>query len=504
MKVNPRFNHWIDYLITALAVVITGLIAYPVASFLGYQTIGLIFLALISFMPLKFGIGPILVSAALSALIWDFFFIPPRFTITIGEAEDLMMLSVYFIFAVVSSYLAARSRTREAMLYLREKKAVALYTLTQRLSLASSGNEVIRQAVDNIENYFQTRVSIHLSETYGDRTLKAHPMSTLPVEAIDGRLLNRVLDSQLKIGPVQDASLPCCLLYLPLPGPRFPLGVMVVDISNPSLQDREQLSLLDNFSAQISSAIEREALNELNKKNIILKESERLYRTLFNSISHELMTPLAAIISSFDGLGDGLVNCRTELAGAYLHEIQIAAGRLNLLVKNLLDMSRLESGFLQPKLDWCDANDLFFSVSRRLSGELSGHRFRISLPADLPLFQADSTLLEQAIVNIVQNACIHNPKGTDILLSADILEQRVRIIVTDNGPSLPADVLPHVFEKFYRAPGSRQGGTGLGLSIAKGFMEAHKGSIEAENLPDGGKRFILTLPGPVNPLVQEV
>jgi len=223
-------------------------------------------------------------------------------------------------------------------------------------------------------------------------------------------------------------------------------------------------------------------------------ESERLSKSLLNSVSHELRTPIAAITtaaSALDGLAPG---GQPELARALTTEIQTSTARLNRLVANLLDMSRLESGRVKPRLEWCDVRDLVNAAVKKTEKELAQHRLELSLAPELPLAKLDAGLTEQALLNLLVNAAGYTPPGTLVELAARASAQELWLTVADRGPGLPPESLPHVFDKFYRVPGAPAGGAGLGLSIVKGFAEAQGGRAEAANREGGGAVFALCFP----------
>jgi two-component system sensor histidine kinase KdpD len=212
-----------------------------------------------------------------------------------------------------------------------------------------------------------------------------------------------------------------------------------------------------------------------------------------NSISHELRTPLAASTSAASALADA-DGASPEQRRALLGEIHEANSRLNRIVGNLLDVARLESGKVRPNLDWHDARDVVQTTLRELERELAGRRVTLELPAEPTLVRFDFSLVEHALANLLLNAAAHTPPGTPIEMRAQFADENLALSVADRGPGIPADVLPRIFEKFFRAPGAPAGGSGLGLTIAKGFVEAHGGTIAAANRPGGGAIFTLNLP----------
>jgi two-component system sensor histidine kinase KdpD len=212
-----------------------------------------------------------------------------------------------------------------------------------------------------------------------------------------------------------------------------------------------------------------------------------------NSISHELRTPLAAITSATSALAEAK-NTNNGFDRKMVAEIQEASARLNRLVGNLLDVTRLDSGHVRPKLDWCDVGDLVQTTVRLLGRELAGREIKVEVAEKMPLARLDFTLLQQALSNLLLNAAVHTPAGTPVLLQARHEPAWLVLNVADNGPGLPPELLPRIFEKFFRAPNAPAGGSGLGLAIVKGFVEAQGGQISAANRPGGGAMFTLRIP----------
>ncbi len=476
-----------QYAISALIIFVSALICYPFSEHIGYQTVSLILLLIVALLPLRFGVGPVLLAAAMSAMLWNFLFIPPQFTFAIGLPQDILMFLAYFAIAAVTGTLTARIRAREKTVRQREAHSSALFALTKQLTVAKTQDEVADAAVKNISTFFSSDVAIFLSQPDGDIFTSAHRSSMYSVDEKEFSVAAWVYWNEKKAGKFTDTLPSSTATYYPISGPRYPLGVIGVKNKNDKQFSIDQESLLQNFIAQIASTLEREQLNELAKRTVVYAESEKLYRTLFNSISHELRTPIAAIISASESLSHKNQKEFTE-------EIHTAADRLNRLVENLLDMTRLESGQLAPKLDWCDINDLFRASLQKLKKELEHHTVSINVPETMPFVKLDFGLMEQAFTNLLYNASLYTPADSTINLSAKMDEKNCIFTVSDNGPGFPTETLKHLFEKFYRVPGSKTGGTGLGLSIVKGFIEAHKGTITAANGNAGGAEFVVTIP----------
>jgi len=230
---------------------------------------------------------------------------------------------------------------------------------------------------------------------------------------------------------------------------------------------------------------EREHLLELKHRAELLAESERLYRTLLDSVAHELKTPIAIIRTALDGLEQG---------NPYAQEIETANRRLQRIVESFLEMTRVESEALEPQPDWCEIGDVLHTATTPIKHELAAHKLRITGTEEMPLLRLDSRLLAQVLGNVLHNATRYAPAGSEIEIQTSLADGTLELRVRDHGPGLPLGAEDQLFEKFYRAPDSPAGGTGLGLAIARGLMRAMKGDIEARTHPEGGAEFVLHLP----------
>jgi two-component system sensor histidine kinase KdpD len=482
----------IQYIFATLIILCVALINIPLARLIGYRTVSLIILFAVSLLPLGFGRGPVLLAAALGALFWNFLYIPPIHSFSIGHIEDVLMVGVFFLVAAVSGTLSARVRAREKAIRQREEKTSALFALTRDLSSAHSQGEVIKAAVTNIKKYFNAEVAVYIGEADGEIGAQPHPASSWIPDPKEFSVAAWSYWNEKKAGKDTDTLPFAQATYFSMSGPRYPMGVIGVRTRQGEKLSIDQETLLENFIAQIASAIERELLNEVTKKSVVLAESERLYKTLFNSVSHELRTPVATILGASENLLREASAESNQLD--YAGEIHVAAERLNRLVANLLDMTRLESGMLQPKLDWCDIRDVINGSVKELEKELAQHPLTVDIQEELPFVKLDFGLIEQSLTNLLHNATLYTPSGTSITVKAWIENEECLLSVADAGPGLPSKESDRVFEKFYRAPDAKTGGAGLGLPIAKGFVEAHGGSIAARNRTGGGAEFIIRIP----------
>ncbi len=469
-----------EYIISSGVVLGVSVVSYQFAGHVGYQAVSLFLLFAVALLSLSLSVGPVVLAAALSALIWNYFFIPPHFTFAIGSPQDALLFIAYFVIAAITGILTTRIR-------MREKNARSLYSMTKDIIHAKTLDDVARLAVKNIRTVFECDVLLFLSSIDGELNPEPHEASTLRSDKKEFSVASWVYWNEKKAGRNVDTFPFVNCTYYPISGPRYPLGVIGIRLRGLRPIDPAREALFQNFIEQIASALEREQLHELTRRAVVSEESEKLYRTLFSSLSHELRTPIAAIMGGADSLSK-------RIPSEELEEIHTAADRLNRLVENLLDMTRLESGQLAPRLDWCDVNDLLRTSAQKIKKELAAHIVVIDVPESTPFIRLDFGLMEQVFSNLLYNASLYTPPGSTITITAKMEKRNCIFTVEDNGPGFPMDALQHLFNKFYRVPGSRTGGTGLGLSIVKGYVEAHKGTISAANRILGGAEFVISIP----------
>ena len=445
------------------------------------------------------GRGPTLATAAASALLWDFFFLPPRYTFYLTHAEDILMFCTYFVVALVLGQLVSRIRWQERAERRQEARSTALYLLTRDLADAANVHDMAQRLVRQVEQAFRAKVAVLLPAAADKLSVVPHPASTLLVSEKEQNVAVWAFRFGKPAGRFTDSLPAATAIYLPLQTNRGALGVLGVALEGEAQPALEQRDLLEAFARQAALVLDRLRLDADSQQAQLLAESEKLSKALLNSISHELRTPIAAITTAASALVEIKVPEAPPLQQTLTHEIQESAARLNRLVGNLLDMTRLESGKVKPRLDWCDVADLINVTLRRAERELSKHHAKVTAPAALPLVKMDFVLIEQALSNLVLNAANYTPPDTTIEVRASVLNGEMAVSVADGGPGLPPESLPHLFEKFYRAPGSPAGGTGLGLSIVKGLVEAHGGRVEARNRSGGGAEFSIYLPIAASP-----
>lgn len=368
---NKRLQAKKHYWISTIVVLAVASLCYPFADYIGYRSVALILLLCVSVLAMQLSLYPVLLAAVLSALIWDYFFIPPHFTLSVSSTEDLLLLLMYFIVALLNGIITYKTR------------------------------------------------------------------------------------------------------------------------------------ILDNIARQ-----KEEKETAIN-----------LYNTLFDSLSHELRIPITTIMGASDILLENENLLSVEDKKELIKEISEAGNRLNTQIENLLNTSRLESGFIKANIEWCDVNELVFSVLNKLEGKLADYSMNLNLTPNLSLVKLDFGLMESVLYNIINNAVLYSPKGTLLSISTNIqtettghlegkedsTESLIRdndyytliINITDNGPGIPIDEIQYIFNKFYRSKKTKINGSGLGLYIVKGFVEAQGGKITAKNAINSGVSFTITIPTPI-------
>lgn len=479
-----------QYITAALIVILTSFVCFSVKEYIGYQVVSFGLLFVVSTLAFFFGTGPILLSATLSALIWDFFFIPPPYTLHVDKPEDMLMLIMFFIIALLSGVLTARIKRQEMKIRIREERTNALYQLTRELSTATGVKEVINIAKNDINKYFQLKCYIILMNESNQLDFGKLNDNKLFLSKNDMSVAAWTFQHSSKAGRHTDTLPSSNYTFYPLKGNQMNLGVIAIQQENVFTQGEEQF--WEAFISQISGKFEREYLRNMAKQAYLLNESDKLYKTLFNSISHELRIPVATIMGASDTL---LVHNYPEETRQKLYsEINTASIRLNRLIENLLNMSRLESGRITPRLDWCDVHDLANKVTDSLKQELQPFTLSVVIPEDMPLVNLDFGLIEQVLHNIVLNATQNAPADTNIRMKFFYDHGFLTIQVMDRGTGFPASEISSVFNKFYRGKDAKTVGTGLGLSIVKGFVEAHGGTVIAGNRQNGGAIFTIKIP----------
>ncbi|PAW78036.1 MAG: hypothetical protein B9S32_09115 [Verrucomicrobia bacterium Tous-C9LFEB] len=482
---------WKEYLNASASVVGVTLFSLSVGSFTGYWAVALIYLFLVILLSLVLNRGPVFVAATLSALTWNYLFIPPKYTFIIATLPDTLMFGMYFVIALVTGHLTSRLRLQQRNERERELRAIALYRLIRTVATARTISELLDQAATEIESLFQAKVAFFTTEAEQPVTLDPHPASRFAVDDKEISVALWTFRNGRSAGRFTDTLPAAEGYYVPLRAGEKCLGVMGIKLRSGEALLLQQRDILESFAGQIGLALEREKLRAATQATQLALKSETLQKTLFNSISHELRTPLSVIQAATSQLSLGASASSSQ---PLLEEIKQATTRLDRLVQNLLNSARLESDQLQAKMEWGDVEDVVTGAVQLMKGHRESSRIQVNMAPKLPLIHADFGLLQQALMNLIDNALNYTPEGSPVHVSAAQDRDSIILCVEDEGSGLSPETLAHLFEKFYRASDARPGGTGLGLSIAKHFVEVNRGQLTAANRETSGAIFTIRLP----------
>ena len=471
------------------------LLGWLVRDVVGYWTVSLFYLLAVMMAATWLRRLTILAVAAASALLWNFLFIPPLFTLRITRFQDWFMFGMFFVVAVVIGQLTAKLRWRERNERRREQRTRVLYQLVQSLVESTTLEESLRKAVHEIETLLGAQAAVFIAGEDGRLAAAAHPAGTWQPGEKEVAVAAWTFLNNRPAGHFTDTLPEAEALHLPLHTAKAGVGVLAVRLADRQTLAMDERDLLETFADQVAAMIERYALLRESDRARLAEESERLYKTLFDSVSHELKTPLAVIGAAANSLKTEADKMpATGPARTMVEEIEGAARRLRRVVDNLLDMTRLESGRLQLYPAWCDIDELVESACSQMTDLLADHRLRVVVPPDMPPVKLDFVFMEHVLANLLSNAAQYSPAGTEITVTALLDGNRMILRVSDEGTGFAPETAARVFEKFYRGPNARPGGTGLGLSIVRGLMHALGGEVTAENNPGRGATFTLRIP----------
>jgi two-component system sensor histidine kinase KdpD len=461
---------------------------------IGYKAAGFIFLLSILIVSLFVSLGPILFSAMLSALIWDFFFIPPKGTFYIRQPEDIIMGIAYFVVAVVTGTLTHRIRRRENMLREREERTQALYEIVKVIASETTKEKFIAEALTQLGLILKADCLVLLADSSGNLDIVSTMKGHFDLGEQEMAVAKYSFSNNKPSGWSTDTLASVESMFLPLVGTVNSVGVLVF---RPKIKNRllpEESNFLNTVARQLAIGIERELSNEQSARARQLQESERLHQTILDSVSHEIRTPLTAIIGAASALQDDEIVSDNLTRHELIDQLADASERLNSVVGNLLDTSRLSSGVVHLKREWCDLKDVISVPLERLSKIMEGRRVNVKFPEKLPLIFADMHLIEQVFTNLLRNAAVMSAPDCEISIEAVVEPDTLIIAITDRGPGIPAESLEHIFERFYRVPGTPSGGVGLGLWLVRNILEMHGGKISVANRPGGGAIFTMQFP----------
>jgi two-component system, OmpR family, sensor histidine kinase KdpD len=481
------------YVWALLACFATTLIATPLRPYFDLANIVMLFLLTVVLIAVKFGRRPAILAAFVSVVSFDFFFVPPRFSFSVTNVQYLLTLVVMLVVALITGQMTAGLRYQARVASSREERARALYEFARDMSSLLQTEQVVEAANKFIAATFDAKVAILIPDDQG--RLELRDPGGLALTADLRAAAQWAYDKSQPAGAGTDTLPGSEFLYLPLRAPMRTRGVLAIKAVNRRLlMVPEQRRHLDTFAALVAIALERVHYVEVAQQALIRMESERLRNSLLAALSHDLRTPLAALV----GLAESLELTKPELSGLQHDTAQAIAEearRMNALVNNLLDMARIESGDVRLRREWHSVEEVVGSALKAARSALTDQRVEVALPPDLPLVEFDATLIERVLYNLLENAGKYTPAGTIIRVVAQASGDQLLVTVSDNGPGVPQAQREAIFEKFTR--GSRESatpGVGLGLAISRAIVEAHRGRIWVEDNAGAGARFCFTLP----------
>jgi two-component system sensor histidine kinase KdpD len=486
----PRKLRPLRHLVAAGASLLTAAAASPLLAWLDLANIAMLFLLVVVLVAVRFGRAPSVTATCVGVACFDFFFVPPRFTMAVSDLQYLITFAVMLAVGLITGHLTAGLRFQARVAAQREGRVRALYEFARELSGVLMPEQVVESTQAVVQNSFGARALLLTPDPDGKLAV---PADALP--GLDAGIAQWAFDHAQSAGLGTDTLPASALFYLPLVAPMRTRGVLAIG-PDPSrwVLLPEQRRQLDALAALAAIALERVHYVEVAQSALVDMESERLRNSLLAALSHDLRTPLTALV----GLSESLLRADPPLGegpsgvAQALHE---EALRMSTLVTNLLDMARIESGQVRFNLEWQALEEVVGGALRASRAALRRHQVAVRLPPNIPLLRFDAVLVERVLCNLLENAAKYTPGGSRIEVSAALRGDTVDVMVYDNGPGLPAGSEERIFDKFAR--GERESalpGVGLGLAICRAIVEAHGGTIRACTSPLGGAGFVFSLP----------
>ena len=461
-----------------------------------YRAIGIIYLMGITIGSVFIKNYNVFLAAIVCGACWNIFFIPPKFTFVVHAQEDWMLLILYLVAGLVIGNFTNRLKAKEEILKSEGNRATQLYNITKELSVAEDLDALIKTVQDQVERLFGCQVTVFLrpsDEGEYDPSL-AEGRGNFIIPPKEEYALQWVVKNRLPAGKFTDTLPSSEGYYIPLIGDRKVIGIIAMNVHSLHLLTHDQKLVLDAIARQLSTGFQRESLEFELRGKMVSEESERIYKTLLNSVSHEMRTPLAAIKGFASALTEDSIATNPEKVKNFANEVSQGVERLDYVVQNLLDMSRLESGNLKLNLDYIDIQELVEEAIKKVKKYYGEKEIHLSFEKDLPLIYLDYFLIEQTIENVIRNAFVYTPSETPLDISLSLEDRYLNVTITDYGKGITNADPNVIFRKFYRENPERAGGLGLGLSICRAILELHHGSISVSNIPGKGASFLIKLP----------
>jgi two-component system, OmpR family, sensor histidine kinase KdpD len=490
--IRPKFGPLMEYAISVLSVMIATLLGFILMPWLEYRGIGVIFLLNILFLSLTVSQGPILLSALLSSLFWDFLFVPPVLSLTIHRAEDVELLFIYFLIASVMGFLSSRVKEKERLLTIREENSEFLFEIEKDIATATSIQHLRIAIANRLKKMFKGDFDI-LVKNLEDQLIIDSSLKMLQEEK--ERVVALWVFKNDKIAGWSTDTLPAAVgIYFPIRGFGETVGVFAYQPKYPRPLTISEMNFLQTVNQQVGVYVQRALTREKARSNEYTREVEKAQSAIFHSFSYNINIPIVQISQLIEELKNEQVD---EKRRAHLIK-QIERGLINLkeLVSNILTMSKLSSGFMHFVKTKQDIRHLIDAVLEKIKSLPEQRRIEISIPKHMPLVAFDKPLMEIALNNLIINALEYSPFPKPIRITVGVRKKEAVLSVSDEGPGIPDKILPYIFEKFYQAevPGAESTGLGLGLAVTKAIVELHHGQLEARNREERGAEFSLILP----------
>lgn len=478
--------NWQGYAATVLITAIATGICFVLKPHVDTTNLIMVFLLSVATVSSRFGVGESIFASLLGVATFDFFFVPPYLTFSVADTQYVLTFAIMLVVGLMISGLTLRLRRQALLWQWREHRTAMLYRLSRNLAKSRSTREIANIAAAEVAEVFQCDVAIFVVREDGILESTARSQSRFEEDPTEEAVANWVKEKAEPAGRGTDTLPNAAGIYIPLVGSRGVVGVLGLKTDEPV--DAQQESVIETFANGLALALERTILAKESHVARLAAESEKMRNVLLNSVSHDLRTPLTAIAGAASTLKAGKGESK-ELAETIVDQ----AERLNRHVQNLLDMTRLESATVKPQFEWHAVEELVGSSIQQSQPMTVGHEIKTFIPPGMALVKVDGLLVEKALVNLLENAGRHSPRGTEIEIRVSRPQDKLRFQIADRGPGIPKGDEERIFDKFYRPEGQGDTGFGLGLAICRSVAQLHGGRVWAEHRPGGGARFYLEL-----------
>jgi two-component system, OmpR family, sensor histidine kinase KdpD len=502
LLVATKHIHWRAYIVATIACIAVTLLATPLVDLLDLANIVMFFLLVVVFVAVKYGRAPAAYAAVLGVLLFDFFFVPPRFSFAVSDVQYLLTFVVMLAVGLITGQLTASLRYQARVAARRETRSRMLYEFSRDLSGALQVEQVLTTTTTMLEPTFKAEVALLLPDKNDRLASATSSTNNASFPQLDMAIAQWSFDKKAIAGYATDTLPSNPFRYIPLKAPMRVRGVLAIRPDNPSLLlVPEQTRQLETYAVLIAIALERIHYVEVAQGALVNIESEKLRNNLLAAMSHDLRTPLTAMI----GLAESLSlneNTNTSTSKEIGHNLAQEARRMATLVENLLDMARIQSGNIRLKREWLPIEEVIGAAIQSVKAALVTRQINVALQPNLPLVEIDAVLVERVLANLIENAAKFTDADATITITAGVENGEFAVSVIDNGIGISTKIMPTIFDKFSRGESESVNlGVGLGLAICRAIVEAHGGKISALNNPTRGAKLTFTLPLGTPPIV---